>query len=231
MQPSLSKMTRVKLAFVLDCTGSMEPWIHAAKTKIREMVDKVVQEHEDADVQVGLVGYRDYHDRERFIIEDFTTPERVMQRLYTVEADGGGDEAEDVAHALQQTMGLFWDEAEVRMVVHIADAPAHGLMFHEPHIGDEFPNGDPEYVDPRNSMRLMSREAFFYTFVKITSATDTMLDAFHNAWNGAGMFQVIDLRPQHLGRRRGADTSDMLSPAVSRAVSQAIDYYTLSQGV
>lgn len=228
--PSLTNMeprTRVKLAFVLDCTGSMEPWIHAAKTKIGEMVDKVTSEHTEADVEVALVGYRDYDDRERFVIVDFTTPEAVMERLRNVEAEGGGDEAEDVARALQQTLGLFWDNAEVRMVVHIADAPAHGVMFHGGHVSDQFPNGDPEGNDPCKSLQIMSGDGFFYTFVKITSATDTMLDVFHNAWNGAGVFQVIDLSPQKIGRRQGAD---MLSPSVSRAVSQAIDHYTLSQG-
>lgn len=204
----------------------MGPWIEAAKTKIGEMVDTVTRTHEDADVEVALVGYRDYDDRERFVIVDFTTPGVVMERLRRVEAEGGGDEAEDVARALQQTLGLFWDNAEVRMVVHIADAPAHGLMFHSARISDQFPNGDPEGNDPCESLRIMSGDGFFYTFVKITSATDTMLDVFHNAWTGAGVFQVIDLSPQRIGRRQGAD---LLSPSVSRAVSQAIDHYTLSQ--
>ena len=223
-------MTRVKIAFVLDCTGSMECWIRAAKTKIREIVNTTQREHPDANIEVGLVGYRDYDDVERFIIVDFTTPEVVMRRLAPVEADGGGDEAEDIAHALQQMLGMAWDDADIRMVFHIADSPAHGTMFHRPSVSDQFPKGDPEGLDPRALMKTMSDLAFVYTFVKITSTTDTMLDVFHNSWVGAGVFQVIDLSPQRVGRGRGTDTSDLLSPAVSRAVSHAIDHYTLSQG-
>ena len=215
----------VKIAFVLDCTASMEPWIRAAKTKIREIVDNVTLEHSDSIIKVGLMGYRDYDDDVRFIPIDFTTPEGVMATLRPVHAEGGSDTAEDVAHALQQMLAMSWDSADIRMVFHIADAPAHGLAFHRPSVSDRFPNGDPEGLDPRDLIRIMSNQAFVYTFVKITRETDTMLDAFHNAWTGPGVFQVIDLRPQ----RGENDTSDMLSPHVSRAVSHAIDRYTLSQ--
>jgi hypothetical protein len=212
----------VKLAFVLDCTASMDPWIRAAKTKIREIVDSVTAEHPESSIQIGLMGYRDYDDAARFITVDFTTPEEVMGALQPVHAEGGDDEAEDVAHALQQMLAMSWDNADIRMVFHIADAPAHGLAFHRPSVSDRFPNGDPEGVDPRDLIRIMSNQAFVYTFVKITHITDTMLDAFYNAWTGPGVFQVIDLRRQHGGR-------DMFSPQVSRAVSRAIDRYTLSQ--
>lgn len=212
----------VKIAFVLDCTASMDPWIRAAKTKIREIVDNVLAEHPDSDVKVGLMGYRDYDDEQRFIPVDFTTPEEVMSALRNVVAEGGEDEAEDVAHALQQTLAMSWDNADIRMVFHIADAPAHGLAFHRPSVSDRFPGGDPEGLDLGGLLHIMSNQAFVYTFVKITNTTDTMLDAFYNAWTGPGMFQVLDLRAQR--------AHDNLSPNVSRVVNETIDRYTLSQG-
>jgi hypothetical protein len=215
----------VKLAFVLDCTASMGPWIRAAKTKIREIVDTVTAEHPDSVIKVGLMGYRDYDDPVRFIPVEFTSPEEVMAALLPVKAEGGEDRAEDVAHALRHVMAMSWDNADIRMVFHIADAPAHGLAFHKPSLSDRFPNGDPEGVDPRDFIRIMSIQAFVYTFVKITASTDTMLDAFHNAWTGPGVFQVIDLRSQD----PDGDNSTMLSPEISRAVTRAIDHYTLSQ--
>jgi hypothetical protein len=219
-------MTHVKLAFVLDCTASMGEWIYAAKSKITEIVGNVLAEHEGAHIEVGLIAYRDYDDRERFVIRDFTNPGEIRQVLGTIDAEGGDDEAEDVAHALQQCMGMSWGDADVRMIFHIADAPAHGLMFHKPSLSDHYPEGDPEGVDPRVFVRMMSSMGFTYTFVKITSATDTMLDAFYNAWVGPGVFHVIDLRPQRLGNRR---LNDAFSQEVSRAVSSAIDPRTFSR--
>jgi len=219
-------MTTVKIAFLLDCTGSMEYWIQTAKTKISEIVGNVLDEHIDAFIEVGLVAYRDYGDRERFIIRDFTSPDVLRELLGRISAEGGQDEAEDVAHAIRQCTGLSWESADVRMVFHIADAPAHGMAFHRPNVSDRFPQGDPSGVDPRVFLRTMSNDGFVYTFVKITSATDTMLDAFYNAWTGPGVFQVIDLTPQRVGRRHA---NEMFSQEVSRAVSQAIDPSTFSQ--
>ena len=220
-------MTSVKIAFVLDCTGSMDYWIRAAKSKIQEIVSRVMSEHEDSHIEVGLIAYRDYDDRERFVIRDFTSPDVIRQVLGDIVAEGGSDEAEDVAHALQQCGAMSWGDADVRMVFHIADAPAHGMAFHRPSVSDRFPDGDPEGLNPAEFIRIMSTSNFVYTFVKITSATDTMLDAFHNAWIGSGVFRVVDLRPQRLGARR-ADNE--FSSEVSRAVSQAIDRHTFSQG-
>ena len=222
-------MTLVKIAFVLDCTASMEEWIYAAQTKIREIVETSKRDHPLAQFEVGLVAYRDYGDIARFHTMDFTTPEEVMESLQDIHAEGGDDEAEDVAHALRQVMELDWMDADLRMVFHITDAPAHGYMFHRPHVSDRFPEGDPEGLDPRTIISQMSLRGFFYSFVKITSATDTMLDMFHNSWIGEGRFRILDLRPQVFGRSRGVDMSDMLSPIVSRVVSQAIDQHTFSQ--
>lgn len=212
-------MTTVKIAFVLDCTASMDPWIHAAKTKIGTIVDTVKDDYPEALVQVGLVAYRDYGDLVRSRVVDFSTAKRVMEVLAKIRADGGDDEAEDVAGALSQTLSLSWNTADIRMVFHIADAPAHGRLFHGLTVSDRFPRGDPDGLDPRDSILQMSRDGFYYTFVRITSATDTMLEVFHTVWMGSGVFRVLDLTPQQFGS------------GISRAVSQAIDHYTSSQGM
>lgn len=226
--------TAVRLCFVLDCTASMTPWLEQAKTRIREMTTTIRRQHPNTEIQVALVAYRDYGDIQRFRVVSFTTPEAVMDALRPLQAEGGDDDAEDVAHALQHAMDLTW-EGDVNSVIHITDAPAHGSLYHAPRISDRFPQGDPAGLDPRHILHDMSERGFAYTFVKITSATDTMLDVFQNAWTGPGDFSVIDLRPQHYDRSLGdpvnQDMSSLLSPAVARAVSQTITRYTDSQSV
>lgn len=219
-----SKMLSVRICFVLDCTASMHPWIHAAKRKVVEIVDNVHHEYPDADVQVGLVGYRDYDDRQRFHITDFTTADILESQLREIRAEGGDDEAEDVANALYTSIGLSWGDADVCMVFHIADAPAHGLVFHEPHISDRFPGGDPDGFDPRRAIMRFAENGVRYAFIKMTQVTDKMIGVFQEAYGGDG-FQVIDLTPQ----RAGEDPAPLLSSAVSRAVSDTIMHYTASQ--
>lgn len=210
-------MTTVKVAFVLDCTASMEPWIHVAKTRIGEIVDTVCDDHPTAVIEVGLVAYRDYGDLMRFRIVDFTTPEAVMKSLRNVHAEGGDDEAEDVANALHRATRLSWDDTEICMVFHITDAPAHGRLFHTSRVSDRFPHGDPDGLDPRDSISEMSQQGFHYTFIKITSSTDTMIDVFHNVWLGSGDFRVLSLTPQLFG------------PGIANVMSQTITQYTSSQ--
>lgn len=224
----------VKIAFVLDCTGSMEPWIHEAKTKIQDIVRQNRRKHPNAHFEVALVAYRDYDDTVRMQVTDFTCPAQVVRSLTPIHADGGDDEAEDIAGALDRTCGLTWGPSDVRLVFHIADAPAHGMVFHSPRVSDRFPQGDPDGHDPRFLLRHLAQQDIEYTFVRITSSTDMMIDVFHDTYShSGGVFRVIDLHPQtydgRYGRVISGNMAEALSPAVTRAVSQAVERYTASQ--
>lgn len=224
----------VKIAFVLDCTGSMEPWIHESKSKIQQIITQNRREHPNAHFEVALVAYRDYGDTVRRRVVDFTTASQIVRALESIHAEGGDDQSEDVAGALDRTCGLTWGPSEVRMVFHIADAPAHGSLYHAPRVSDRFPEGDPDGHDPRSLLRHLASEDIQYTFVRITSSTDKMIDVFHDVYtHAAGVFRVIDLHPQSYDGRYGRVTSgnmaDVLSPAVTRIVSDAVTQYTSSQ--
>jgi len=43
-------------------------------------------------------------------------------------AMGGGDGAEDVAGGLKKALSLTW-KGDTRIIIHIADAPAHGAEY------------------------------------------------------------------------------------------------------
>jgi hypothetical protein len=220
---------RVKICFVMDCTGSMEPWIEQAKTRITEITDNVSMDSPNARCTVGFVGYRDYGDREQAIVVPFQHPEDAMERIQGVYADGGDDIAEDVAHGLQNALNMDWSGADVRMIVHIADAPAHGFMYHSPLISDRYPRGDPAGLNPEDILQRLSSLDIDFTFVRINDSTDTMLEAFYNSYAHDGSFRVLDLRPQAFGTRRTEDTSTLLPPLLSRAITQSIGQRTISQ--
>lgn len=222
----------VKIAFVLDCTGSMGPWIHEAKTKIQEIVTST-DVPPGAQIEVAVVAYRDYGDVVRRRVIDFTVPHEAEHFLQDIYAEGGDDEAEDVAGALNRAYGLTWGPSDVRMIFHIADAPAHGRMYHLPRVSDRFPDGDPDGKDPRESLRHLAWQEVEFTFVRITSSTDVMIDVFHEVYtHNGGNFRVIDLHPQTYGGQYGARRANMaefLSPAVTATVSAAVSRYTSSQ--
>ena len=124
---------------------------------------------------------------------DFQGAEELVRRIRSIEPSGGEDEAEDVAWGLFHASKLSWADSDVKLIYHIADAPAHGDLYTQGQVSDRFPMGDPKFLDPRQMIREWSEQGYHYTFVRITRQTDTMVDTFHNAWVGSGSFRVIDL--------------------------------------
>lgn len=228
---------RVKIAILLDCTASMGPWIDQARAKISDILEQNRQAHPNAEFQVALVAYRDYDDPDGFHVINFTNVDEIVRVLDTLYAEGGFDEAEDVAGALLEVSRLDgWNHSDLQLIVHLADAPAHGEMFHDSHVSDRFPNGDPNGFDPLDSITNFAQDGYHYTFVKITASTDKMIGVFREVYSrNGGRFRVIDLDPQtydgRFGQVRDGNTSRMLGQALSQAISETIDHYTSSQGM
>lgn len=76
----------------------MAEWIDRAKSTLKQIIENTIQSCDrKLKVRVCFVGYRDVEDTERFSIVGFNqNVEKVKKFISTVEADGGGDEAEDV---------------------------------------------------------------------------------------------------------------------------------------
>ena len=212
--------TSVKLCFVMDCTQSMGPWMQAAKDHIQTLIYDLREQHFGSDFQVGFVGYRDYGSREQYITFDFTEPETLVRFIRPIHPKGGDDEAEDVAWGLFHASKLSWGNADIRLVYHIADAPAHGDFYTQGRVSDRFPEGDPKFLDPRQMIKEWSQQEYHYTFVRITSTTDTMIEHFHTAWTGNGTFRVIDLS------QRGPHG---FLDAVRDSIDQTLTQYSASQ--
>lgn len=56
----------------LDLTSSMTPWINTAKDFCTNIVQRFKKEFNNYKLRVGFVGYRDFVDKEPFIIQMFT---------------------------------------------------------------------------------------------------------------------------------------------------------------
>lgn len=216
---------KIDICFVLDCTASMGPWISEAKQKTVDMVKDICKTHPGAEVQVAFVGYRDYGDQKKISLVDFKSPQDAQQAIQQIEAEGGDDDTEDVATALFTVLGLTWT-GDMKFVVHITDAPAHGTQFHSADISDRFPLGDPDGRDPRDSVEKFSFLNINYTFVKISRDTDRMIREFERCYKQGGTFKVLDLVPQT--RKQNRSTGDPENISFSASVSRHIND-TISQ--
>lgn len=148
-QPELAKhdSKNLDLAFVMDCTSSMSPFIREAKNSIRKIVEEIVAS-EKSDVRLSLIEYRDHPPQDSSFVtrcHDFTESPNMMKGwLEQSEACGGGDAPEAVADALQDLLKLSWREDATKIGVCVSDAPPHGLGA----SGDGFPEGCPIGIDP-----------------------------------------------------------------------------------
>jgi hypothetical protein len=123
-------LNHVDLCFVVDTTGSMGPFVEAAKQHLLETLRRLRGES-GIDLRVGLVEYRDHPPEDRsYVTRDhpltgnLETMEKVIGGL---KPDGGGDAPEAVYDGVHLACsGLEWRSHSCRFALLVGDAPPHG---------------------------------------------------------------------------------------------------------
>lgn len=127
----MSAVSQIDLCFVVDCTNSMSPFIGAAQQQAQQIL-AVLADQAQADLRVGVVGYRDHgHDGEVidvFALQDMSERARITTQLrgLRAHANGNTDAAEAVFSGLVAATGLRWRDGAMKVIVLVGDAPPHG---------------------------------------------------------------------------------------------------------
>jgi Mg-chelatase subunit ChlD len=183
----------VQVVFVLDTTGSMAPLIEGAKRKIWSIATAIVDQNPNAEVQMGLVAYRDVGDEYVTRIFPLTTDiQGLYGELLDFKARGGGDWPESVNEALFLAVtktGWSTDPAADRIVFLVGDAP--------PHM--DYPQ-DRKYTE---SLEIARKSTILVNAVQAGAARDTERVWRTIAQLGNGRYIPI---PQDGGRVLAVDT-------------------------
>jgi Mg-chelatase subunit ChlD len=119
----------IDIAFCIDTTSSMDPYIAAVKERVREIMKSTTEWKSHPTVRMAVVAYRDIGDDYLTQKDDFTEDvERTRTFLGGLRAQGGGDVPEHVTAGLRATVEqLSWsrDQRTLKLVYLIGDAPAH----------------------------------------------------------------------------------------------------------
>ena len=125
-------LSAVDVCFVVDSTGSMQPFIDAAQ---RQLIDtmKELSAKSSVDLRIGLVEYRDHPPQDKsFVtrINQLTADMKKMQKIINgLKADGGGDAPEAVYDGiLDACTKVDWRPFSCRFVLLVGDAPPHGAQ-------------------------------------------------------------------------------------------------------
>lgn len=179
----------VDVVFLVDTSGSMNPYIKAVKRFIRKLccdVRKTMSQYYIDDIeliQYGIVTYRD-HDQEKktyvsrvdcnltWEFSDFRT------HLKEMHCQGGGDEPEAVADGLNEAVHkIKWREFSMKYIYHILDNPPHGAKYSD--LQDDSPEC-PCFLRIENILRELRGKSIFYTIVKLNNNINQMIEVFSN---------------------------------------------------
>jgi hypothetical protein len=153
-------LNEIDLCLVVDTTGSMGPFIQAAKRELHGALG-ALEEHGGADLRVGLVQYRDHPPQDRSFVTrvDAMTGDLGAARGYVaaLELGGGGDEPEAVLRGVHDACTRTqWRPHALRFAVLVGDAPPHAYRAWEQaprgaqaRVHDGFPTACPSGLDVR----------------------------------------------------------------------------------
>lgn len=198
------------LKFVIDATGSMAPFINAAKDTVFEQVKlhtKNLDEIYDKmypgkkfthHVRVSVVGYRDYCDNIKLEFLPLTTNiEYVKYFLSRLNATGGGDEPEDMLSGFKTMMTQDCGENNGftnNLIFLITDAPAHGSFMKSQYIRE-----DGEYEHEKEQwisiLKIMKEKNNDLVVIKAKEAVDKTISFLREYYDEEEKFkiEVIDL--------------------------------------
>lgn len=135
-------IARTDVAFVIDATASMGPYIEEARRQAKTAADAVIADgHVDA--RFFLAAYRDHPPQEWSWVTQCRpcqNTDDLQAALTALTASGGGDTPEAVWDGVKAALdGFTWRHGSARILYLIGDSPPHG------HAGtlDGFPQGCP----------------------------------------------------------------------------------------
>jgi hypothetical protein len=165
------------LCFLIDCTGSMGSHIKMAEERTAEVIQEIIKDFPTHKINIGIVGYRDIKETNRFDIFEFSNDaDAAIKFLNGLSAEGGSDIPEDVNGGFQKVINQLKWTGDTKIIFHIADAPCHGKEFHNE--SDDYPDGAPEDVSWQELFNKMKAKHMNYIFFKIEKCTDKMFKKF-----------------------------------------------------
>lgn len=224
MEEEKTELLQLDLVLCVDLTASMTPFIEAARRRMTEILTVLV-EQEGLDLQVGVVGYRDYGEKIEVIEtypfnKNIPSIHKILSRLKVKSPVQNIDAAEAVLAGLLASVDqLAWRVRSTKIIILVGDAPPHGC-------GTGYgPYPDRYEVDPTGvslldtSARIESAGITLYALGMIPSLSsmyDNILEESFSrlASTTGGMYQNVG----------SAKATMMIIEEISAKVSRQIDF-------
>lgn len=134
------------ILFLVDATGSMSQYITAAKEETKNISDQLRKLYPEKMFKYGYVFYRDPIDSksdEHDVIDLTDDVNSLPEKIGKIAATGGGDLPEDWVGAYKLANEKISWRNGIRVIMHLADAGAHGKLFTS---NDKYPEEESKLI-------------------------------------------------------------------------------------
>ena len=148
--------------FMVDATGSMSPYIIAAKEETKNISEELRKTYPEMMFQYGYIFYRDPIDSKGDIHEVIDLTDNVNsfpEKIGKIIAKGGGDLPEDWAGAYKLANEKISWRNGTKIIIHLTDAGAHGKLFTR---SDKYPEEEQKLVQELEKCALKKIKIFGY---------------------------------------------------------------------
>ena len=211
--PYIQELKAVDIIFLLDTTGSMNPYMKGIKRLIRKILwdaQKCLTQYllDEIDVlKVGLVCYKDHDQVQKTyvsqIVSNLTSDfKEFTELLMNVKVNGGKDIPEAVLDGLNDSVNnINWRDKSYKFIYHILDSPPHGKLFYNG--DDDLYSGCPNGFDHEDILIEMRNKDINYSIIKFGDYCNVMIQEFEKIVK----IEIItpDIKPDS-GKFMGQDT-------------------------
>ncbi|CAD8068123.1 unnamed protein product [Paramecium sonneborni] len=208
---------KIEVCFLIDVTGSMDPYKEQAMKCIKESM-KNIKIKTNRDALWATIAYQDFGELKQLggLYKQFNftpNPKEIEDYLSEIPCTGGGDAAEDIRGGIMQMIkNLHWSKT-FKIAVLICDAPTHGKRYNGG-VSDRYPNEDIE-----DAINLLIDNNILLVAILFNKVTLQMFEEIKKMYQSADKEELLlfaDLEHTEQGRI-WQELVDLVSQASQRA--------------
>ena len=183
------------ILFIVDATGSMSPYIIAAKEETNNISEQLRQKYPDKMFQYGYIFYRDPIDSKEDKHEVIDLTDNVNsfpEKIGKIEATGGGDGPEDWAGAYKLAHEKITWRNGIKMIIHLTDVGAHGKRFT---LYDKYPVEEEKLILQLENCADRGIKIFGYVISE--EARNSFNECAKIYRSKGGSFEIFDFMPKN----------------------------------
>jgi len=176
--------------FIVDATGSMANYIHAAKEETQNISEDLRQAYPEMKFKYGYIFYRDPIDSKSDIHEIIDLTDNVNSlpgKISKIRAYGGGDMPEDWVGAYKIANGKISWRNGVRIIIHLADAGAHGKLFTS---DDNYPEEENKLINELE--KCIEKKIDIFGYVILEESRKSFEECSKIYRNKGGSYEILN---------------------------------------